>query len=142
LLPNGDRTMQVENKLRFGEPRREAVARLGSVHGAATVSDQLFLIRADEICMVHYLITGQFNHSTGQLMLNCGNAQVGRPSMGARTVYGLGSESRNLPAYIVLGKATAAASDVWLLAGNRPGPPAGDGPVGLDRPFHKRKPAG
>ena len=46
-------------------------------------------------------------------MLNCGTALVGRPSMGAWTVYGLGSESKNLPAYVVLGKATTAGSGVW-----------------------------
>src|SRR6266567_7308815 len=68
---------------------------------------------ADDICMIHSMVTDQFNHSTGQLMLNCGTALVGRPSMGAWIVYGLGSESQNLPAYIVLGQATAAGSGVW-----------------------------
>ena len=68
---------------------------------------------ADDICMIRSAATDQFNHSTGQLMLNCGTALVGRPSMGAWTVYGLGSESKNLPAYVVLGKATAAGSGVW-----------------------------
>ena len=68
---------------------------------------------ADDICMVRSVATDQFNHSTGQLMLNCGTALVGRPSMGAWTVYGLGSESKDLPAYVVLGKATAAGAGVW-----------------------------
>ena len=68
---------------------------------------------ADDICMVHSMNTDQFNHSTGQLMLNCGTALVGRPSMGAWTVYGLGSESNDLPAYVVLGKATTAGTGVW-----------------------------
>ena len=31
---------------------------------------------ADDICMIHSMITDQFNHSTGQLMLNCGTALV------------------------------------------------------------------
>lgn len=68
---------------------------------------------ADDMCMVHSMVTDQFNHSTGQLMLNCGTALVGRPSMGAWVVYGLGSESQNLPAYVVVGRATAAGSGVW-----------------------------
>jgi hypothetical protein len=68
---------------------------------------------ADDICMIRSVATDQFNHSTGQLMLNCGTALVGRPSMGAWTVYGLGSESKDLPAYVVLGKATTAGTGVW-----------------------------
>jgi hypothetical protein len=67
----------------------------------------------DDICMIRSMVTEQFNHSTGQLMMNCGTPLVGRPSMGAWTTYGLGSESQNLPGYVVLGKATAAGSGIW-----------------------------
>ena len=68
---------------------------------------------ADDICMIRSMVTNQFNHSTGQLMINCGTPLVGHPSIGAWTTYGLGSESQNLPAYIVLGKPSAAGSGVW-----------------------------
>ena len=68
---------------------------------------------SDDICMIRSIVTDQFNHSTGQMMMNCGTPLVGRPSMGAWAIYGLGSESQNLPAYVVLGRATAAGSGIW-----------------------------
>jgi uncharacterized protein DUF1501 len=68
---------------------------------------------ADDICMIRSVVTEQFNHSTGQLMMNCGTPLVGRPSMGAWAVYGLGNESQNLPGYVVLGRATAAGTGIW-----------------------------
>ena len=68
---------------------------------------------ADDICMIRSMVTDQFNHSTGQLMIHCGTPLVGRPSIGAWTIYGLGSESQNLPAYVVLGKGSMAGSAAW-----------------------------
>lgn len=67
---------------------------------------------ADDICMVRSMFTDQFNHHPGQLMLNCGSPLVGRPSMGAWVTYGLGSESQNLPGFVVLssGVGTSAGS--------------------------------
>ena len=47
--------------------------------------------------------TDAFNHHPGQLLLFTGAQQFGRPTMGAWTVYGLGSESQNLPGFVVLG---------------------------------------
>ena len=41
------------------------------------------------------------NHAPAQIFMNTGSVQFGRPSMGAWTTYGLGSESRDLPAYVV-----------------------------------------
>ena len=46
--------------------------------------------------------TDAFNHHPGQLLLFTGHTQFGRPTMGAWTLYGLGSESRNLPGFAVL----------------------------------------
>jgi uncharacterized protein (DUF1501 family) len=57
---------------------------------------------ADDICMVRSLHTDAFNHHPGQLLLFTGSVQFGRPTMGAWVVYGLGSESQNLPAFAVL----------------------------------------
>jgi hypothetical protein len=57
---------------------------------------------ADDICMVRSMFTEAFNHHPGQLMLMAGTLQTGRPSMGAWVVYGLGSESENLPGFVVL----------------------------------------
>ena len=58
--------------------------------------------RADDICLIRSMFTDQFNHHPGQLMLNCGSPLVGRPSMGAWVNYGLGSESQNLPGFVVM----------------------------------------
>ena len=70
---------------------------------------------ADDICMIRSMFTEQFNHHPGQLVLNCGSPLAGRPSMGAWVTYGLGSESNNLPGYVVLssGEPARAASGNW-----------------------------
>ncbi|MFO0801704.1 MAG: DUF1501 domain-containing protein [Gemmataceae bacterium] len=57
---------------------------------------------ADDICLVRSMHTEAFNHHPGQLMMNTGSTLPGRPSMGAWMNYGLGSESKNLPGYVVL----------------------------------------
>jgi Protein of unknown function (DUF1501) len=57
---------------------------------------------ADDICLVRSMVTDAFNHHPGQLLLFSGSQQFGRPTMGAWVVYGLGSESQNLPGFVVL----------------------------------------
>jgi hypothetical protein len=57
---------------------------------------------ADDICLVRSMHTDAFNHHPGQLMLFTGHTQFGRPTMGSWAVYGLGSESQNLPGFVVL----------------------------------------
>ena len=57
---------------------------------------------ADDICLVRSMHTDAFNHHPGQLLLFTGSIQFGRPTMGAWAVYGLGSESKNLPGFVVL----------------------------------------
>ena len=56
---------------------------------------------ADEIAIVKGLVTDAFNHAPAQVMMSTGTQQFGRPSMGAWTLYGLGSESRDLPGFVV-----------------------------------------
>ncbi len=70
---------------------------------------------ADDIALVRSMQTDQFNHHPGQLMMNCGTSMFGRPSMGAWLSYGLGSESRNLPGYVVLnaGRGTSGGASLW-----------------------------
>ena len=58
--------------------------------------------RADDICLVRGMQTDAVNHAPGQILMNTGTQQFGRPSLGAWTLYGLGSESEDLPGYIVL----------------------------------------
>src|SRR5687767_6218790 len=55
----------------------------------------------DDVTIVRSMVTDAFNHAPGQIMMNTGAQQFGRPSMGAWVTYGLGSESRNLPGFIV-----------------------------------------
>jgi len=57
---------------------------------------------ADEIAIVRSLHTTQFNHAPAQIFMNTGHQIVGRPSMGAWLSYGLGSENKDLPGFVVL----------------------------------------
>ena len=58
---------------------------------------------ADDICIVRSMSTDVFNHGPAKLFMNTGSPQfMGRPSMGAWVTYGIGSESQNLPGFMVL----------------------------------------
>lgn len=57
---------------------------------------------ADDICLVRSLQTDAVNHAPAQIMMNTGSTQFGRPSFGSWTLYGLGSESSDLPGFVVL----------------------------------------
>jgi len=57
---------------------------------------------ADDICLIRSMQTDAVNHAPAQIMMNTGNQNFGRPSFGAWTLYGLGSESQDLPGYVVL----------------------------------------
>ena len=57
---------------------------------------------ADDIAIVKSMHTDAFNHAPGQILMHTGSQQFGRPSLGAWTLYGLGSESENLPGFVVL----------------------------------------
>jgi hypothetical protein len=57
---------------------------------------------SDDIAIVRSLSTTQFNHAPAQIFMNTGNQIIGRPSMGAWLTYGLGSESSDLPGFVVL----------------------------------------
>jgi hypothetical protein len=56
----------------------------------------------DDLCLVKSVRTDQFNHAPAQLFFNTGFGQPGRPSLGSWAVYGLGSEARDLPAFVVM----------------------------------------
>ena len=53
--------------------------------------------------------TDEFNHHPAQLMMNSGVGRLGRPSVGSWVTYGLGSETQNLPGYVVLSAGTGAS---------------------------------
>ncbi len=57
---------------------------------------------ADEVCWLRGMTTDVFNHGPAKLFMNTGFQAPGRPAMGAWATYGLGSESRDLPGFVVL----------------------------------------
>jgi uncharacterized protein (DUF1501 family) len=74
-------------------------------HGqcGAELSDRLPHLAevVDDIAIVKSMVTDQFNHAPGQIMMNTGSGQFGKPSFGAWVTYGLGCESQDLPAFVV-----------------------------------------
>ena len=70
----------------------------------------------DDIAIVKSMKTDAFNHAPGQIMMNTGSQQFGRPSMGSWATYGLGSESQDLPGYVVFStgsKGTSGGASNW-----------------------------
>src|SRR5262249_9380429 len=97
--------------VRFAFIQKESAVLLGSnrkftQHGQCGMELSDFLPHlgtcADDICLVRGMHTDAFNHHPAQLMLMSGVPRFGRPSMGSWLTYGLGSESENLPGYVVL----------------------------------------
>src|SRR5438093_9087149 len=91
-----------------------------SKHGQCGVELSELLPRlaevADDIAIVKSMHTDAFNHAPGQIFMNTGSVQFGRPSMGAWVTYGLGSESSDLPAFVVFStgtKGTSGGSSNW-----------------------------
>ncbi len=75
-------------------------------HGQAGIwmSDAILPMHeiADEVTVIRSMKTDEFNHAPAELLLYTGFARTGRPSLGAWTCYGLGSENQNLPGFVVL----------------------------------------
>jgi uncharacterized protein (DUF1501 family) len=75
-------------------------------HGqsGATVSNLLPHLTGivDDLAFVKSVHTNHFNHAPAQIFMNTGHTIVGRPSMGSWLTYGLGSESHDLPGFVVL----------------------------------------
>ncbi|MBE0541094.1 MAG: DUF1501 domain-containing protein [Verrucomicrobia bacterium] len=69
----------------------------------------------DDICLIKSMKTDQFNHAPGQIFLNTGFSQPGRPSLGSWVIYGLGSEAQDLPAFVVMstGSGISGGSANW-----------------------------
>ena len=57
---------------------------------------------ADELSVIRSMKTNEINHGSGELFLHTGHGRFGRPTFGAWTSYGLGTENSNLPSYVVL----------------------------------------
>ncbi len=71
---------------------------------------------ADDIAIVKSMHTDAFNHAPAQILMNTGSQMFGRPSLGAWTTYGLGSEASDLPSFVVFstgGKGTSGGASNW-----------------------------
>ena len=97
--------------VRFAFIRKETAVLWGSQrkftrHGECGMELSDFLPHlggvADDLCLVRSMHTDAFNHHPAQLMMMSGVPRFGRPTMGSWLTYGLGSESENLPGYVVL----------------------------------------
>lgn len=118
-------------------------------HSGAELSEMLPHLAeiADDIAVVKSMKTDQFNHAPAQIFMNTGGPLPGRPSMGSWVVYGLGAETEDLPAFVVLssGMGSSGGAANWsngFLPGNFGGVPfrsSGDpilyvsNPRGVDR---------
>ncbi len=56
----------------------------------------------DDLCIVRSVNTDQFNHAPAQIFFNTGFQQPGRPCIGSWALYGLGAETKDLPAFVVM----------------------------------------
>ena len=70
---------------------------------------------ADQITLIRSMYTDQFDHAPAEILFSTGTETPGRPSAGAWVVYGLGSESANLPGYVVLmtARGPVSRSSTW-----------------------------
>ena len=111
-------------KVRFAFIKKESAILMGSrrqfaKHGQCgmELSDLLPHIGscADDIALVRSMHTDAFNHHPAQLMMTTGVPRFGRPSLGSWLNYGLGSESENLPGYVVLtaGRGSSGGVSNW-----------------------------
>src|SRR5262249_45360402 len=57
---------------------------------------------ADQVCIIRSMFTEQINHDPAHTVMNTGSIIPGRPSMGSWLLYGLGSEAKDLPGFVVL----------------------------------------
>ena len=101
FVPKGERFAFIK-----GTPRLLGSPFTFSTHGqsGAELSELLphLATIADQIAIVRSVHTTQFNHAPGQIFMNTGSQVFGRPSIGSWLTYGLGSDSRDLPGFVVL----------------------------------------
>lgn len=112
------------DKVRFAFIQKETAKLIGSPRKfkpsgecGTELSDVLPNLRncVDDMALIRSVHTEQFNHHPAQLMMNTGVGFFGRPSIGSWVTYGLGSESNNLPGYVVLtaGRGSSGGASNW-----------------------------
>jgi len=101
FIPEGERFAFVK-----GTPRLLGSPFNFTRHGqaGAEISELLphLADHADEIAVIRSMKTTQFNHAPAQIFMNTGHQIIGRPSLGSWLSYGLGSDNKDLPAFVVL----------------------------------------
>ena len=68
----------------------------------STIWPELAANCADDMCMVRSMFTEAINHDPAHTFMNTGTMISGRPAMGSWLLYGLGSETNNLPGFVVM----------------------------------------
>ncbi len=114
-------SMTKDLKLAFIKPSATILASPRSFkrygHSGAELSDFLsaWAPIADDMCIVRSMYTEAFNHEPADRILLTGHMLPGRPTMGSWVLYGLGSEAKDLPGFIVLssGKGNRSQSTEW-----------------------------
>ena len=66
----------------------------------------------DDITLIHTMQTDAINHEPAILLINTGNMNPGKPSLGSWIAYGLGSMNENLPTFVVLNSLTLPGTDL------------------------------
>jgi len=88
------------------KPKLLATNRTFKQHGSTGIwmSDLLPHIAsmADDLAVIHGISTENFNHGPAKLFTNTGSVRPGRPSIGSWVTYGIGSDSKDLPGFVVL----------------------------------------
>lgn len=83
-----------------GLPISELLPKLGSI--------------ADDLCIVRSMVADNINHNGACLQMNTGEQAFSRPSLGSWLTYGLGTENRNLPGFVVISPAQPAqGAPLW-----------------------------
>lgn len=95
-------TTMTANQKQLVMPPRVKFARCGK--SGATIGEWLPHLRevADDLCFIKSMHTDEINHAPAMTKFLTGHQLPGRPSMGSWLSYGLGSENRNLPDYLVM----------------------------------------
>ena len=115
---------EILDKARFAFIKPDTAKLMGSqrtfkAHGQSGMEFSDFLPHlgsvADDLLMVRSLYSDEFNHHPGQLLMQCGVSRFGMPTAGSWINYGLGSESNNLPGYVVLtaGRGSSGGATLW-----------------------------
>ena len=98
----GQPIAQLQNQaLKLWRPQFEFLTHPRTGQRVAEVFPHLARV-ADRLAIVRSLETDQINHDPAHTVMNTGTSISGRPSMGSWVQYGLGSESRDLPGFVVL----------------------------------------